>query len=145
MIQLMGKIIQEVAVNENKEEVPPQTTKPRVEVEMAELYNCEKCKFETELASDLKKHMSGVHNVGIQNFKCDQCDFTTIHGTLLNSHIDTNHVIEDNTDPVICGQCGLTFPDEEQCSIHISLHMYRCYKYGFESEQKEEVLKHEKK
>ena len=38
---------------------------------------------------------------------------------------------------VICGQCGLTFPDELQCNSHMREHMHKCHKCNFESEKEE--------
>ena len=144
---------------EMKDSVKDQIDQPKNEraessnVEVAELYSCDRCKYETEKAAELKEHTMEVHGVQIQNFNCDKCEFVATFNALLRRHTSIKHteVIDDvqldsleNEEPcAICGQCGKTFAEESQCIEHVNAHLHRCFKCSFESKVRNEVRKHE--
>ena len=110
--------------------------------------------YEAESSDDLKTHMN-IHDIS-RSITWDPSTPTAATGSNLNNHTEIKHVQEsvvhqDNNsyntnieEPTfICGQCGEVFHSEQECSDHLDYHMHKCYKCPFESQHKNEVLKHE--
>ena len=49
-----------------------------------------------------------------------------------------------NESVYICGQCCQAFKIEGQCMSHVESHISRCYKCDFESDDKSQMVRHEK-
>ena len=92
-------------------------------VEMAALYSCDKCEYDTEVKDELVlHHQKNIHNVKSQSDEFEEIPEETI----------------------ICGQCSATFLTLQLCEEHINSHRSRCFKCNFETMSREELEKHEK-
>ena len=127
---------------------------------------CCVCEYKANDKSEIKDHEMTQHAMT----KCSNCD-VTIFETLLKNHMAENHSVnhsdnkggdgtmldekegneENNVDlkddapSFICGQCGLFFTVEEECTRHMATHNHKCLKCDFESTSIEEIARHENK
>ena len=73
-------------------------------VEMAALYSCDKCEYDTEVKDELVlHHQKNIHNVKSQSDEFEEIPEETI----------------------ICGQCSATFLTLQLCEEHINSHRSR--------------------
>ena len=106
----------------------------RVDVELSELYSCDKCKYEAEKPGELKTHMSKVHSVDIICFQCDKCQFESTHLAFLRRHISMKHKeFKEYASDSVQENCELK--SKMQSSQGINGKYFHCDKCPFETPQ----------
>ena len=116
-------------------------------VEKCDIFSCDQCEFDTEIAGDLKEHTTrGIHMIGsTESFTCQECNFSFKNELQLKKHLLNAHTKHADLETAfLCGQCNLSFESLLKCQEHVDAHLYKCYKCNFESKNSVDVMKHEK-
>ena len=79
---------------------------------------CDECGKAFNLKITLNRHIAKVHKKeSCKEFKCDNCDFSTIHDSSLKRHKKSHH--EDKTDDTKCGICNSIFKAKASLKSHM--------------------------
>ena len=91
---------------------------------------CPFCKLESKDLDALRTHIENIHGIGANNPQSVQNDeiirestetFTKCHHCVFigNCNDMNNHIIKTNGSVAICGVCGYTFMDVQECEKHL--------------------------
>ena len=105
-------------------------------------FKCKECEFVFNSNSKMNMHMKETHAQNKLGVECDLCEAEGNEAKNLSSHIhdENREDIATRDLSVICGECGLTFVNEEHCYTHMMDHNEKqllCDFYGEISDELE--------
>ena len=107
-------------------------------------YNCETCPYGSAKLSNLKQHVSTVHEK-IRNHVCQECKYAASCKSNLKSHIESVH--EKKKDSA-CKECGKAFTKKalkvHVQGVHLKIKNFFCGECGRAFLQKGDLKKHQK-